>query len=137
MNRAHYLRGDNNLQTVIADDIWNRQDQDRNYQSYFAIFTTRVGSTFSRSEMVEDGSFLRFETLRLGYTLPSNILRKIGFRDAKLSLTGQNLGVLTRYSWFDPEVNAARGQNRGLFPGLDQGAYPRSRFFLLGIDLGF
>ncbi len=137
LNRAHYLRGDNNLQTVIADDIWNRQDQDRNYQSYFAIFTTRVGSTFSRSEMVEDGSFLRFETLRLGYTLPSNILRKIGFRDAKLSLTGQNLGVLTRYSWFDPEVNAARGQNRGLFPGLDQGAYPRSRFFLLGIDLGF
>jgi TonB-linked SusC/RagA family outer membrane protein len=137
LNRAHYLRGDNNLQTIISNDIWNRQDQDRNYQSYFAIFTTRSGSTFSRSEMVEDGSFLRFETLRVGYTLPSKFMKKVNLRTAKITFTGQNLALLSRYSWFDPEVNAARGQNRGLFPGLDQGAYPRSRFFLFGVDLGF
>ena len=37
----------------------------------------------------------------------------------------------------DPEVNAASGQNRQLAPGLDQGAYPRSRFYMLGLELGF
>lgn len=136
LNRAHYLRGDNNLQTVVANDIWNRQSEDRNYQSYYAIFTTRSGSTFSRSEMVEDGSFLRFETLRLGYSIPSRLIQKFKLQKANITFTGQNLALLTRYSWFDPEVNAARGNNKNLFPGLDQGAYPRSRFFLLGIDLG-
>ncbi|MDP5121350.1 MAG: SusC/RagA family TonB-linked outer membrane protein, partial [Spirosomaceae bacterium] len=137
LNRAHYLRGDNNLQTVVANDIWNRQNEDRNYQSYVAIFTTRSGSTFSRSEMVEDGSFLRFETLRLGYTIPTKYVQKVKVERAKITFTGQNLGILTRYSWFDPEVNAARGSNKNLFPGLDQGAYPRSRHYLLGLELGF
>lgn len=137
INRAMYLRGDNNPSEVIANDIWNRQNEDRNYQSYYAIFTTRSGSTFSRSEMVEDGSFLRFETLRLGYNIPSSIINKAKINRAKITFTGQNLAVWTRYSWFDPEVNAARGNNKNLFPGLDQGSYPRSRFYLLGVELGF
>lgn len=137
LNRAHYLRGDNNLQYNVNDEIWNRQNQDRNYQSYFAIFTTRSGATFSRSEMVEDGSFLRLETLRLGYNIPKSLTTKYKIERAKISFTGQNLFVLNRYSWYDPEVNAARGQNRQLAPGLDQGSYPRSRFYMLGLELGF
>lgn len=137
LNRAHYLRGDNNLQYNVVDQIWNRQNQDRNYQSYFAIFTTRSGSTFSRSEMVEDGSFLRLETLRLGYNIPAKITKKYKIERARINFTGQNLFLLSRYSWYDPEVNAARGQNRQLAPGLDQGSYPRSRFYMLGLELGF
>lgn len=137
LNRAHYLRGDNNLQYNVVDQIWNRQSQDRNYQSYFAIFTTRSGSTFSRSEMVEDGSFLRLETARIGYNIPSKILQKYKIQRAKLMLTGQNLFLLSRYSWYDPEVNAASGSNRQLAPGLDQGSYPRSRFYMFGLELGF
>jgi hypothetical protein len=137
LNRAHYLRGDNNLQYNVSDEIWNRQNQDRNYQSYFAIFTTRSGATFSRSEMVEDGSFLRLETTRLGYNIPSKLTKKYKIERARVNFTGQNLFVLNRYSWYDPEVNAARGQNRQLAPGLDQGSYPRSRFYMFGLELGF
>jgi TonB-linked SusC/RagA family outer membrane protein len=137
VNRAFYLRGDNNLITDVSKSIWNRQNQDRNYQSYLAIFTTRINSLFPRSEMVEDGSYLRFETMRIGYSLPAKWLKKAKISSARLSLTGQNLFVLTRYSWYDPEVNSATGTNKGLFPGLDQGAYPRSRFILFGLDLTF
>ncbi len=114
-----------------------RPNQDRNYQAYTAIFTTRINSLFSRSEMIEDGSFLRLETVKLAYSLPTKVLQKIKVSDVKLSVTGQNLFLLSRYSWYDPEVNAARGNNRQLFPGLDQGAYPRSRFYLFGLDLAF
>lgn len=137
LNRAHYLRGDNNLQQNVANDIWTRQNEERNYQGYFAIFTTRSGSTFSRSEMIEDGSFLRFETLRLGYNLPSKWIQKAKLQRAKITFTGQNLAILTRYSWYDPEVNSSTGQNKQLSPGLDQGSYPRSRFYLFGLELGF
>lgn len=137
INRAFYLRGDNNVINDVAPSIWNRQNQDRNYQSYSAIFTTRINSLFSRSEMVEDGSYLRFETMRIGYSLPTEWLKKMKISSARFSITGQNLFVLTRYSWYDPEVNSATGVNRGLFPGLDQGAYPRSRFVLFGLDISF
>lgn len=137
INRAFYLRGDNNLITDVSNSIWNRQNQDRNYQSYNAIFTTRINSLFSRSEMVEDGSYLRFETMRIGYSLPAKWMKKAKFTSARFSVTGQNLFVLTRYSWYDPEVNSATGVNKGLFPGLDQGAYPRSRFILFGLDMTF
>jgi hypothetical protein len=87
--------------------------------------------------MVEDGSYLRFETLRIGYSLPAKWLKNAKISSARLSMTGQNLFVLTRYSWYDPEVNSATGINKGLFPGLDQGAYPRSRFILFGVDVTF
>jgi TonB-linked SusC/RagA family outer membrane protein len=137
INRAFYLRGDNNLINDVSNSIWNRQNQDRNYQSYGAIFTTRINSLFSRSEMVEDGSYLRFETMRIGYSLPAKWVKKAKISSARFSLTGQNLFVLTRYSWYDPEVNSAFGVNKGLFPGLDQGAYPRSRFILFGLDVTF
>jgi len=137
INRAHYLRGDNNLQRNIAPDVWNRQNEDRNYQGFTSIFTTRINSLFSRSEMVEDGSFLRLETVRLSYALPSKFLNRAKIAAAKIYVTGQNLALLTRYSRYDPEVNAASGNNRQLFPGLDQGAYPRSRVVLAGIDLTF
>jgi hypothetical protein len=126
-----------NVQRNVVNDIWNRQDENRNYQSYSSIFTTRVGSLISRSEMVEDGSFLRLETVRLGYSIPPKLLRKYKVGTMRVYLTGQNLALLSRYSWYDPEVNVASGSNRQLFPGVDQGAYPRTRTILAGFDLGF
>ena len=137
INRAHYLRGNNNLQEGYVEDIWNRQNQDRNYQRSRAIFTTRINSLFSRSEFVEDGSFLRLETLKLSYSIPTRPLQKLNIARATISFTGQNLFLLSRYSWYDPEVNGATGANRQLFPGLDQGSYPRSRFYLFGLDISF
>ncbi len=137
INKAHYLRGDLNVQRNVVNDIWNRQNENRNYQSYSSIFTTRVGSLISRSEMVEDGSYLRLETVRLGYSIPTKLLRRYKIGTAKVYVTGQNLALLTRYSWYDPESNVASGSNRQLFPGVDQGAYPRTRTILAGIDLSF
>jgi TonB-dependent starch-binding outer membrane protein SusC len=137
INKAHYLRGDLNVQRNVVNDIWNRQNENRNYQSYSSIFTTRVGSLISRSEMVEDGSYLRLETVRLGYSIPTKSLRRYKIGTAKIYVTGQNLALLTRYSWYDPESNVASGNNRQLFPGVDQGAYPRTRTLLAGLDLSF
>ncbi len=137
INRAHYLRGDNNLQYNLVNDIWTRQNEQRNYQSTTSIFTTRINALFSRSEMVEDGSFLRLETLRFGYNLPKKWVSRAKMQNVRLSFTGQNLFLLTRYSWYDPEVNTNTNGNGQLFPGIDQGAYPRSRWFIFGLDVSF
>lgn len=137
INRAMYLRGDNNIQKTILNDVWNRQQENNNYQGYSSIYTTRISSIISRSEQVEDGSFLRLDVLRIGYNLPSKLIKKLKLQKAKLTFTGNNLALISRYSWYDPEVNTTQGATKQLSPGIDQGAYPRSRLFLLGFDLGF
>lgn len=87
------------------------------------------------SNWVEDASYLRLNTLTLGYTLPKNLMKKIGIENLRVYVTGGNLFVLTGYSGLDPEVNS--NGNYGGFPtlGLDYYTYPRARTFTVGLKL--
>jgi len=85
------------------------------------------------STLVEDGSFLRLQSLTLGYQLPPNLIP--GASSARLYLTGQNLFVLTNYSGYDPEVNSIGGDSR--FGGVDVGAFPRARTWNIGANITF
>ncbi|PYP44796.1 MAG: SusC/RagA family TonB-linked outer membrane protein, partial [Gemmatimonadetes bacterium] len=85
------------------------------------------------SALVEDGSFLRLQTLTLGYQLPSRLLR--GAKAGRVYITGQNLLIATNYTGFDPEVNSMGGDPRTR--GVDDGAYPRSRVWNFGVSLTF
>ncbi len=84
---------------------------------------------------VEDGSFLRLNTLTLGYTLPKALLSKAKIQNLRFYVTGYNLFCLTSYSGYDPEVSTIRKTN--LTPGVDYSAYPKSRQFVIGVNLNF
>lgn len=96
-------------------------------------------------EFLEDGSYLRLQTLTLGYTLPKNLVKKIHISNMRLYLTATNLFTITGYSGVDPEVNAYTSgrssfvSNVQIFPTLnmDWGAYPRARTFTLGANITF
>ena len=93
-------------------------------------------NTFVLSDWaVEDGSFLRLATLTLGYTLPQSLTSKIKMKKMRIYASGYNLGILTDYSGFDPEVSTRRRTN--LTPGVDYSAYPRSRSFVFGLNVNF
>ena len=84
---------------------------------------------------VEDGSFLRLNTLTLGYTLPETLTKKAGISSLRFYVTGYNLFCITGYSGFDPEVSTIR--RTGLTPGVDYSAYPKSRQLVFGLNLNF
>lgn len=84
---------------------------------------------------VEDGSFLRLNTLTLGYSLPELVTSRLNIQRLRLYVSGYNVFVLTNYSGFDPEVSSRR--NTVLTPGLDYSAYPKSRQLLFGVNLTF
>lgn len=84
---------------------------------------------------VEDGSFLRLNTLTLGYTLPKAITKKFLIEGLRFYASAYNVFCLTNYSGFDPEVST-RNQS-ALSPGVDYSAYPKSRQFLFGFNLNF
>lgn len=84
---------------------------------------------------VEDASFLRLNTLTLGYTLPKALLNKVKIQNLRFYVTGYNLFCITNYSGYDPEVSTIRKTN--LTPGVDYSAYPKSRQFVIGVNLNF
>lgn len=90
------------------------------------------------TRFLESGSFLRLNNATLGYNVSSN---KIGLGDAfqniRLSITGQNLFVITDYSGFDPEVNTGSTSGGISTFGIDRFTYPRARTFMINLNLVF
>ena len=86
---------------------------------------------------VEDGSFIRLQSVNFSYNLPLEAAKKIGFQSLKLYSNIDNLFVWTKYSGYDPEVSVANGQKSITSQNLDYGAYPRTLNVTLGIKVGF
>lgn len=84
---------------------------------------------------VEDGSFLRLNNLTIGYSFPKKMLSKVKISQLRFYVTGSNLWLWTKYSGYDPEVDAVR--STPLSPGIDWNSYPRSRTFNFGVNLTF
>lgn len=84
---------------------------------------------------VEDGSFLRLNTLSIGYTLPKDLVNRVNIERLRFYVTGYNLFIWTNYSGFDPEVSSLR--RSPLIRGVDYSAYPRNRQFTVGLNLTF
>ena len=77
---------------------------------------------------VEDGSYLRLKNITLGYTLPARWMKQLHIQNARIYFSCENLATLTKYTGFDPEI----GIN-----GIDNGTYPVSRTFSLGVNFNF
>ena len=88
---------------------------------------------------IEDGSFLRLNTLTLGYTLPKDWGKKVGIANCRVYGSIYNVFTLTSYDGLDPEVNSNPNVNHSTYPtpGLDWGTYPRARSFVLGLNVQF
>ena len=89
-------------------------------------------SQYASDLWLEDGSFLRFENLTMGYSFPLKEVKYI--ESLRLTLTGNNLMLFTHYSGMDPEINLSGG---GTNFGNDMGIYPRTRSFGLGLNVKF
>lgn len=97
-----------------------------------SVADLEYGDFYVHSWAVEDASFLRLSNLTLGYTFPRKWIKPWGISKLRLYFTGSNLFIWTPYTGFDPEVST-KGNN--LTPGVDFGAYPRSRSFVFGLNL--
>ena len=101
----------------------------------------RVSSTLRRStgitsDVIEDGSYLRFKTVSLSYNIRVPAHKTI--KSLLLYVSGWNLITLTHYSGFDPEVNSYgnNSSSNNLSLNTDYGSYPSARSFVAGVKMG-
>lgn len=87
---------------------------------------------------LKDGAFLRLNNAALGYNFNTS---KMGIKWAsaiRLSVTGQNLFVITKYDGYDPEVNTDRTSGDGVISsGIDYLSYPKARSVIVGLNITF
>ncbi|GGI28934.1 SusC/RagA family TonB-linked outer membrane protein [Pedobacter mendelii] len=96
-------------------------------------FTNLTANTVSR--FVEDGKFIRGQNINLGYTLPTTLINKLYLSRVRIYGQVQNAFVITNYSGLDPELNTSVTTNSQA--GLDYNTNPKSRTFVVGINVGF
>ncbi|MFP9113173.1 SusC/RagA family TonB-linked outer membrane protein [Flavobacterium sp. RHBU_3] len=82
---------------------------------------------------LEKSDFLRINSARLGYTFKHPKLNWL--QSLNLYVTGTNLLTITPYTGYDPLINSPKSSGGNQSIGIDYGAYPTSRTFILGATL--
>jgi TonB-dependent starch-binding outer membrane protein SusC len=87
---------------------------------------------------LKDGAYFRLNNVALGYNFN---LESLGISEwvtaLRVSVTGQNLFLVTDYDGYDPDVNTDRAA--GLIPsyGIDYLSYPKARTIVFGLNVSF
>ena len=89
---------------------------------------------------IEDGSYVRFKVLQIGYTIPV-LNQKLGLDRFRIYIQAQNLFTLTSYSGLDPAIPFQQdidgSEDYDIFTGYDYGFYPASKSFSIGLNMQF
>jgi len=115
-----------------STEVLSRWNGEGTSNSFPRISTNDTNGNFTNMSdfYLEDGDYLRFKVVQLGYTLPSTIVNKVGLQKVRLYITAENLLTLTKYTGYDPEIG-------GDVFGIDRGYYPQARSFMFGANLQF
>ncbi|QIA07694.1 SusC/RagA family TonB-linked outer membrane protein [Draconibacterium halophilum] len=123
----------NNTATSIL--VASNPTKGRNTSPLYVIEGESADNAISAStRYLEDGDFIRLNNLTIGYTFED---APWVFKNARLSLTGQNLLLFTDYTGFDPEVNVNKAIDGVPSFGIDYVPYPNSRTFSFGLNVSF
>jgi hypothetical protein len=99
------------------------------------VSTLRTNLNHRTSDLfLESGDFFRLKNITLGYTIPSDVVDKIGISRLRLYLSGQNVFTITGYSGLDPELGLT---DNNLQQNVDFAQFPQARTFMLGANIGF
>lgn len=94
---------------------------------------SQINDTYMYSDYyLEEGTNVKIDEVTLGYNFKLN--NKKWVKNLRIYATGANLATITGYSGNDPDFV----QDQGLNAGVDnRGAYPSTRSFLFGLNVGF
>lgn len=100
-----------------------------------AIGGGNVDNVRNSTRFVEDGSYIRLKAITLSFRAIQSTNNRLGVQRLTVYTTGQNILTFTRYSGFDPEVNAFGTSATEL--GIDYGTYPQARTITVGVNVEF
>jgi TonB-linked SusC/RagA family outer membrane protein len=121
-----YRTGYNNIAKGIYDDF-------KSGKLPTAASVAGSGTFWRSSAMVYSGSFFKLKQIQLGYTLPTNLTKKVYMQNVRAYVSLDDFFTFTKYPGLDPETSTQEYN----CPGLDKGNYPNMRKLVLGLSVTF
>ena len=125
------------LKTLEELAYWNEGGNGQSPKAMWSPFSTGDAVVVPTDWALDDASFLRLQSVTIGYTVPKTLTKKFGVERLRAYVTGTNLFVITSYPGFDPEVSSyvRNSSYSGVTPGIDFSSYPKSRAFTFGLNV--
>ncbi len=131
---AYYDRGLNTNRDIL--DRWSASNPNGTMAGLMVSTPERLPeytryseyNTYSMLDIwVRDNDYCRLQSVRLGYKLPSSLLKKVGISSASVSIEGRNLLVIASDydNYLDPETMG------------NPYAQPIPKSFILGLNMNF
>ena len=135
LQRRYLYNSEGNANQMTEDaGYWKSPTDPGNGKAMRANRVANANSEQISSFHVEDGSFVRLRNITLGYTFNQSVFSHV-FKTFHIYISGQNIYTWTKYSGYNPEVNAR--PDSPLSQGEDYGTYPLAKTFIAGINLTF
>ena len=120
----------NKMKEVMFDDRWTPTNTSGTRPRAGA---NDIDKYVDSSAMIYDGSYFKFKQIQLGYSLPKNLIKKVGISHVRVYASLDDFFTISKYPGFDPEASA----NATTGMGVDKGAYPTSKKVVLGFNIEF
>ena len=138
-NAYSYVNPETGALLTSLEDLayWNEGGNGMKPKAMWSPFSTGDAVVVPTDWALDDASFLRLQSVTVGYTLPVKITRKVGIQRLRFYVTAANLFCITSYPGYDPEVSSyvRNSSYSGLTPGIDFSSYPKSRAWTFGVNV--
>jgi TonB-linked SusC/RagA family outer membrane protein len=111
-------------------DRWTPTNQNTDVPSFAGSLKSEQVQS---SRWLEDGSYLRFKNITLGYNLSPNLLSAVKLSAARIYVSGVNLVTFTKYTGYDPEARTGVDT----VGGIDLASYPAQKSYTVGLNVTF
>ena len=130
---------------MVLKDSWSRWQKPGDVATHpEAIYNNNTLVNKPSSRYLEDASYVKLRSLRIGYNFPASLAEKIWVKNASIYIMGENLLTITKFSGVDPEVGAYGSRDLtldtstgGNYSGNANVIYPVPRRISLGFNFSF
>lgn len=128
------------MRRSLVDRQWWSAEEPGDGKTPAAALSQLFGYNTNTSFYIEDASYLAVRNMILGYTLPSDLVSKVGMTNLRLYTSVNNLLVARDKGnhAYNPE-GTTRGEISGInsTPGVNLGSEPINRTIVFGVNVGF
>ena len=118
-----YIQGSPPPMDLVKNQWTKDGSTNLNPAMYISGYGPVTGTT--NSYFLLDASYWRLKNLAIGYNIPSKLTQKIGFKNVRVFVSGDNMLTVTKWPGSDPEK-----ANSGWFE-----AYPQLKTYTFGINV--
>lgn len=118
-------------------DYWTPTNVNSRYPRLTAAGSASTTNNYQKDSdlFLFDGKYLRVKNIQLGYSLPNELISKMGLQKMRVFANAQNLFTFSKNSWIDPESSEFGNSMNGAANSARN--YPSLKYYGFGLDIQF